>query len=260
MLQRRHFLRTLALLSLAPELRAAERQREELLVLAAASLTDVLESIGAAFTLSSGQRVRFSFAASSALARQIEAGGRVDAFLSADVEWMDYLQSRGLIAARSRRNVASNRLVLIAPKDSEANIKLAPKVSLLAALDGGRLATGDPDIVPAGRYAKAALQALGAWHDIARRVIFADNVRSALAYVARGEAPLGIVYATDAQIDPRVRIVDVFPADTHPPILYPAAPTVHAHAGTQAFLDFLARPKAQAAFIEYGFQPLPSGR
>lgn len=254
MLTRRQFAHGFTALLAAPVLTAAGRETP-LLVLAAASLTDALQEIGAAYTRAAGQPVRFSFAASSALARQIEAGGRVDAFLSADSDWMDYLQERRLIDARSRRNVAGNRLVLIAPKDSAVEIQLGASVNWSAALDGARLATGDPDIVPAGRYAKAALKSLGAWESVARQIIFADNVRSALAYVARGEAPLGIVYATDAAIDPRVRIVDAFPAKSHPPIVYPAAMTLDARPQTQAFLDFLIGKSARAIFDRFGFTP-----
>jgi molybdate transport system substrate-binding protein len=235
---------------------AAEAAKPELLVFGAASLTDVLQEIGAAYTRDTGQPVKFSFAASSALARQIESGGRVDAFISADLDWMDYLQARNLIDATTRRNVIGNRLVLIAPQDSAVAVKLQPNVQLLSVLKVGRLATGDPDIVPVGRYARTALMSLGVWNEIADRLVRAENVRSALAFVARGETPLGIVYATDATMDKRVRVVDVFPADTHPPITYPAATTVDARAGSRQFVEFLVGESAQASFKKFGFKPL----
>ena len=228
---------------------------DELLVFAAASLTDVMREIGVAYTRQSGQPVKFSFAASSALARQIESGGRVDVFLSADREWMDYLQARDLIAADTRRNVASNRLALIAPRESRVELQLGAGAPIAAALDGGRLATGDPDTVPVGRYARAALESLGLWQTLAPRLVRADNVRSALAFVSRGEAPLGIVYRTDAAIDAGVRIVALFPADSHLPIEYPAALTRTATAGAQRFLDFLFEPTAQQILRRFGFLP-----
>jgi molybdate transport system substrate-binding protein len=237
---------------------ASDAAKPELLVFGAASLTDVLQEIGKAYTRDTGQPVKFSFASSSALARQIESGGRVDVFISADLEWMDYLQARNLIDTSSRRNVVGNRLVLVAPKDSTLTIKLQPNVRLVAALGGRRLATGDPDTVPVGRYARSALTSLGVWNEIADRLVRADNVRSALAFVARGETPLGIVYETDAAVDPRVRVIDIFPADSHPPITYPVAPTKVARTGAKQFVDYLVGDTAQAAFKKFGFQPPPS--
>lgn len=238
---------------------AAETAKSELLVFGAASLTDVLEEIGAAYARDTGQSVKFSFASSSALARQIESGARVDVFASADLEWMDYLQSRNLINASTRRMVVGNRLVLIAPRDSTITVKLAPNVPLAAALGRGRLATGDPDTVPVGRYARSALTSLGVWNQIADRLVRADNVRSAMAFVARGEVPLGIVYETDAAVDKRVRVVDVFPADSHLPITYPVATTAIARPGAKQFVDYLFGDAAQAAFKKFGFGP-PPGR
>jgi molybdate transport system substrate-binding protein len=234
---------------------AADPAKHELLIFGAASLTDVLQEIGVAYTRDTGQAVKFSFASSSALARQIEAGGRVDVFVSADLEWMDYLQKRDLIDVSTRRNIAGNRLVLIAPKSSTIALKLQPNVQLAAALQGGRLATGDPDIVPVGRYARSALTALGVWNELADRLVRADNVRSALAFVARGETPLGIVYETDAAIDARVRVVAVFPADSHSPITYPAATTPRARDGAKQFVQFLCGDAARATLDKFGFQP-----
>ena len=249
-----------ALLTMTPvaPAQSADGAKPELLVFGAASLTDVLQEIGKTYTRETGQAVKFSFASSSALARQIESGARVDAFVSADLEWMDYLQARNLIEPATRRNVAGNRLVLVAPRDSKIAVKLAPSARLAAALGRGRLATGDPDTVPVGRYARSALTSLGMWNEIADRLVRADNVRSALAFVARGEVPLGIVYETDAFADMRVRIVDVFPADSHLPITYPVASTAVARSGAKQFVDYLFGDTAQAAFKKFGFQPPPS--
>lgn len=227
-----------------------------LLVYAAASLTDALGEIGRQYQSAGGPPVKFSFAASSTLARQIEAGAEADVFASADNEWMDYLQSRRLISAASRRNVLGNRLVLVAPADSKVTLKIAPQFALAAALGDGRLASGDPDSVPVGRYARAALTTLGVWDSVADRLVRADSVRTALAFVARGDAPFGIVYATDAAIEPRVRIVGTFPADSHPPIVYPFAATARAGADADKFLEFVKRPEAAAIFRRYGFHVL----
>lgn len=248
----------IALCVLSSTVYSTQSDKPDLLVFGAASLTDALQEIGADFTLATGQRVKFSFASSSALARQIESGGRVDAFMSADLEWMDYLQARKLIDPATRRNVVGNRLVLIAPRDSKIEVHLRQNAALLAALKGERLATGDPDTVPVGRYAKAALTALGVWNEIDDRLVRADNVRSAMAFVSRGETPLGIVYATDAAVDKGVRVVGVFPAATHPPITYPVATLPAAHDGAQQFVDYLFSASAQATFKKYGFQPAPA--
>jgi len=225
-------------------------------VFAASSLTDALQELGADFTKSSGIPVRFSFAASSALARQIESGAPADVFFSADIEWMDYLETRHLIQSESRHDVLGNRLVLIAPASSTIDLKIEANFDLGRALGAGRLATGDPDSVPVGRYARAALTSLGVWNTVASRLVRADNVRAALAFVDRGETPLGIVYETDAMIDPGVRVVDVFPEDTHPPITYPVALTTGAKSGAAQFADYARSPTAGAVFKKYGFVPL----
>jgi molybdate transport system substrate-binding protein len=233
--------------------RAATPKKPELLVLAAASLTDVLGELATGWEESSGIRVKISFAASSVLARQIEAGGNADVFICADSPWMDYLTTRRLIDTASRQNVAGNRLVLIAPADSSLELKISPGFRLVDALGGGRLVTGDPDTVPVGRYARAALTRLGVWNEVVDRLVRADNVRSAMMFVSRGEAPLGIVYATDAAADATVRIIDTFPDDTHPPILYAAAALRGARPGARAFVTFLAGDPAQATWRKYGF-------
>jgi molybdate transport system substrate-binding protein len=235
---------------------AQDGSRREIVVFGAASLTDVVGEIATGFTRDTGIPVKTSFAASSALARQIESGARADVFFPADLEWMDYLASRKLIRGATRREAVRNRLVLIAPADSKTSVKLAPGVSLAAALAGSRLATGDPDSVPVGKYAQAALTKLGAWNQVDARLIRAENVRAALAYVARGEAALGVVYATDARLEPKVRVVDTFPQDSHPPIHYPIAATATAGAEGVRFVEYVTRAAARPVFVKYGFEPL----
>jgi molybdate transport system substrate-binding protein len=225
-------------------------------VFAAASLTNALQELGDGFTKQTSIPVRFSFAASSALARQIENGAPADVFFSADLEWMDYLQTRNLIQRDARHDVLSNRLVLIAPADSKINLKIEPRFPLAKALGTGRLATGDPDSVPIGRYAREALTTLGIWNDVADRLVRADSVRSALAFVDRGEASLGIVYETDALIDKRVRVVDVFPANSHLPIIYPIALTSAAKPNAAKFVAYIRGPAGDVAFKAYGFTPV----
>jgi len=232
---------------------AAEADRASITVFAAASLTDVLQEVGDAFTRETSIPVKFSFAASSVLARQIENGAPADVFFSADPEWMDYLQNGKLIQVSSRHDVLGNRLVLVAPVDSKIALKIAPHFALAAALGKGRLATGDPDSVPVGRYAHEALTKLGVWNEVVNRLVRADNVRSALVFVDRGEVPLGIVYRTDALVDKKVRVVDVFPDDTHAPIIYPIALTAGAKADAAKFLDYVRGPSAAIAFERYGF-------
>ncbi len=225
-----------------------------LLVFAAASLTEALEAVDRAYTLQTGVPVKASWAASSALAKQIEAGAPADVFFSADHEWMDYLEQRQLLRADTRADVLGNSLVLIAPADSPVRLKIAPHFALAQALGAGRLASADPDSVPAGSYARAALTRLGVWDSVQSRLARAENVRAALAYVARSEAPLGIVYATDALAERRVRVVDVFPEGTHPPILYPAALTAHAQPQAASYLAFITGPQAQQVFRDFGFR------
>jgi molybdate transport system substrate-binding protein len=236
---------------------AAEAASRPVTVFAAASLTNVLDELGQEFTRTTGARVRFSFASSSILARQIEAGAGADVFFPADQEWMDYLERRSSIRQSSRRNVVGNRLVLIAPRTSQVQLAIEPGFPLVAALGNGRLATGDPDSVPVGRYARAALTSLGVWNDVADRLVRADDVRHALMFVARGEAPLGIVYATDARVDDRVRIVGIFPVGSHLPITYPVALTPRAGPDAERFVQFLLGDAGRAAFESAGFEVLP---
>ena len=235
---------------------AADAGKPPVTVFAAASLSNVLQELGHGFTRETSIPVRFSFAASSALARQIENGAPADVFFSADLEWMDYLEMRRLIRSDTRRRALGNRLVLIAPAGSKVKLKIEPGFPLAAVLGKGRLATGDPDAVPVGRYARQALTALGVWNAVADRIVRADSVRSALAFVDRDEAPLGIVYETDALIDKRVRVVDVFPDDTHMPIVYPIALTSGATADAARFVAYIRGPAGDAGFKAYGFTPL----
>ena len=242
--------------ALAPVSVQAQR-REPLTIFAAASLTNALEDVGRAYTRTSGQPVRFSFASSSVVARQLEGGARADLFFSADIDWMDYVAARNLIDKATRRNILRGRLALIAPRANNVRLAIGPDFPLVTALGRrGRLATGDPDYVPVGRYARAALLSLGVWNEVAARLVRADNVRVALTYVARGEAPLGIVYETDARIEPGVRVVGLFPPDSHPPIVYPAALTRRAGPGARAFYNFARGPTGDAIFRRYGFATL----
>jgi len=243
----------------------ASAESSTVLVFAAVSLADAVAEVGHAFSTRAGAThatagaqvaVRTSFAASSVLARQIEAGAPADLFVSADPEWMDYLEQRRLLRLGTRHDLLGNRLVLIAPAASTVQLTLAPHVDLSRALANGRLATGDPDAVPVGRYAREALTKLGAWNEVAPHLIPCDNVRAALEFVARGEAELGIVYRTDALAEKRVRVVDVFPADSHPPIIYPMALTSRAGPDAAAFEQFLESDTAGEIFTRHGFRVL----
>jgi len=189
--------------------------------------------------------------------KQIEQGAPADIYLSADLKWMDYGAERKLINAATRVNLLGNRLVLIAPKDSKIDaVTIAPGFDLAALAGNGRIATGDVRAVPAGLYAKAALEKLGVWPAVEPKLAMAENVRAALVLVARGEAPFGIVYETDARVDPGVKIVGVFPEDSHPPIIYPVAMTAVAKTDAAAYLGFLRTAAAKAIFEHYGFTVL----
>jgi len=242
-----------AILHAAIVLAAAPLAADAQTVFAAASLSDALKQTGEAYKAKTGQTPVFSFAASSALARQIEASGGADIFISADRDWMDYLDNKGLIAHASRKDLLGNHLVLIAPASSSVSVKIAAHFDLAGALGGGRLSVADPDSVPAGKYAKSALTSLGVWNAAVDRLVQAENVRVALAYVARDEAPLGIVYTTDAMAEPKVRIVGTFPDSSHAPIVYPIALTRDAKPEAKALVDFLEGPDAAAIFSKAGF-------
>jgi molybdate transport system substrate-binding protein len=226
-------------------------------VFAAASLQTAFDALVPAAGQAAGVPVRVSYAASSALARQIESGAPADLFVSADLEWMDYLVSRNLVRAGTRVNLLGNTLVLIAPKGDAPALTIAPAFPLAAALGKGRLALADPDAVPAGKYARAALTSLGVWAAVAPRVAAAENVRAALALVARGETPLGIVYRTDAIAEPDVVVVGTFPATSHPPIVYPAALTTTASPAAARVLQFLQSEQAKRVYAAAGFSEPP---
>lgn len=243
-----------ALLALFVSVVPAAAQPRGPLVLAAASLQEALTAVSAQWTRKGNARPVISFAASSALARQAAAGAPADLFLSADEEWMDYLAARRLLRPRTRATLLTNRLVLIAPAASRQRLTIAPRFPLARALGSGRLAMADPDAVPAGRYGRQALTRLGAWPSVAGRIARAENVRAALALVARGEAPLGVVYATDARAERGVRVIGVFPASTHAPITYPVAVLAKArHPQAEAFRRYLISGEAKAIFRRYGF-------
>ncbi|WP_246178453.1 molybdate ABC transporter substrate-binding protein [Pandoraea horticolens] len=223
-------------------------------VFAAASMKDALDDLSAAYTKETGKKPVLVYGASSTLARQIEKGAPADVFISADQDWMDYAQKHDLIDTGTRRNLLGNELVLIAPATTTGDIDLKSGADLDAKLGDGRLAMGDPAHVPAGLYGKAALEKLGIWAKVQGRVAAADNVRNALLLVARGEAPYGIVYKTDANAEKRVRIAGTFPADSHAPIVYPVAVTKQANrADADPFYKFLQTPTAQATFRRFGF-------
>lgn len=235
--------------------RADEPQGASITVFAAASLKNALDEASAAFTAATGTALKISYASSAALARQIEQAAPADVFISADLDWMDYLAEKGLIAAETRSNLLGNALVLISPADSAVELKIGPGFALAGALGNGRLAIADTASVPAGRYAKSALQSLGVWASVEGKLAQADNVRAALAFVAQKEAPLGIVYKTDASAEPKVRIVGAFPPETHPPIVYPAAMirTAGAPEAALALLSFLKSDAGHAIFARHGF-------
>ena len=215
-----------------------------------------MDEAGAAWQRRSGQVVRTAYAGSSALARQIEQGAPAQVFASADLEWMDYLQQRNLIDVGSRHNLLGNRLVLVAPQASTAKVDLAKPGSIAAALGEGRLAIGQTASVPAGKYGRAALESLGQWDTVSSHLAESESVRAALMLVARGETPLGIVYASDAKAEPRVRVVATFPDTSHPPIVYPVAALRDAPASAREFVRWLSSPAARAIFERRGFDVL----
>jgi len=235
-------------------------QVKEPLVFAAASLKNALDEVAVQWQRESGKKVVISYAASNTLIKQIEQGAPADVFISADLDWMDYGQRNNLINTETRANLLSNRIVLVAPKDATFTLKITRGVDLASALKGGRLAMANVDAVPAGKYGKAALEKLGAWDGVKDKIAQADNVRAALALVARGEAPLGIVYQTDAASDPAVKIVGSFPEDSHPPITYPIALTrTSTNPDARAFLSYVRSPAARPAFERQGFSVLRPG-
>jgi len=229
-------------------------QEKAITVFAAASMKNALDDVNAAFLKATGIKAVTSYAASSALARQIEQGAPADVFASADLDWMDYSAQKKTIKDDTRVNLLGNRLVLIAPKDSKVGtVTIMQGFDLAGLIGDGRIATGEVTSVPVGKYAKGALEKLGLWASVEKKFAMADNVRAALALVARGEAVLGIVYETDAKIEPGVKIVGAFPADSHPAIVCPVAATVNAKLEANAYLAFLRSGIAKAVFEQYGF-------
>jgi len=229
-------------------------QDNSLTVFAAASMKNALDDIDAAYTAKTGVKVVASYAASSALAKQIEQGAPADIFASADTDWMDYATRKKTIQESTRVNLLGNSIVLIAPKDSTIDhVAIEPGFDLAKLAGYGKIATGDVKAVPVGKYAKAALEKLGAWQAAEPKFAMAESVRAALTLVARGEATLGIVYATDASVEAGVKIVGSFPADSHPAIIYPVAATTTAGAEAADYLVFLRSSAAKTIFEKYGF-------
>jgi molybdate transport system substrate-binding protein len=230
---------------------------DDVVVFAAASLKNALDDVAATWKAQSGKAAKISYAASSALAKQIESGAPADVFISADLDWMEELAKNNLIKPNTRSNLLGNRLVLVAPASSAGSIVLKPGVDLAPALKGGKLAMADPASAPAGKYGRAALENLGLWDSVAGSVASAQNVRAALVLVSRGEAPLGIVYQTDAAADEGVKVVAAFPEGTHPPILYPVAVAAASkNPDAAAFVTYLRSTSAKAAFEKQGFTVL----
>lgn len=232
------------------------QSRADITIYAAASLRDALDELAREYGRQGRGKAAISYAGSPMLARQIEKGAPADVFISADTDWMDYLAQRGLIRIETRVNLLTNRLVLIAPGGSHATLRIGPGFPLAELLGDRRLAMADPDSVPAGKYGRAALEALGVWSEVAPRVARAENVRAALALVARAETPFGIVYRSDALAEPRVRSVGEFPASSHPPIIYPAAvvPTGRSKIAYE-YLRYLRSHAASAVWKRHGFGP-----
>jgi molybdate transport system substrate-binding protein len=229
-------------------------QHNSLTVFAAASMKNALDDIDAAYTAKTGVKIVASYAASSALAKQIEQGAPADIFVSADTDWMDYASRKKTIQESTRVKLLGNSIVLIAPKDSTVDhVAIGPGFDLAKLAGSGKIATGDVKAVPVGKYAKAALEKLGAWQAAEPKFAMAESVRAALTLVARGEATLGIVYATDARVEPGVKIVGSFPADSHPAIIYPVAATTTAKADAGDYLAFLGSSAARTIFEKYGF-------
>jgi molybdate transport system substrate-binding protein len=248
---------TAFVLVLASAASPATAQEKTLTVFAAASMKNALDDIDAAYTAKTGVNVNASYAASSVLAKQIEQGAPADVFVSADTDWMDYAIKQKNINEATRVNLLGNSIVLIAPKDSKIdNVDIGPGVDLAKLAGDGKIATGDVKAVPVGKYAKAALEKLGAWQAAEPKFAMAESVRAALTLVARGEAGLGIVYSTDAKVEPGVKIVGTFPADTHPPIIYPVAATTTAKPEATEYLDFLKSSAAKTILEKYGFKYL----
>nr|WP_153318839.1 molybdate ABC transporter substrate-binding protein [Sinorhizobium meliloti] len=257
---RRDWLRAISLalgVVLAGTAFAPAQAAEKVTVFAAASLKNALDAINGEWLKQTGKEAIVSYAASSALAKQIEQGAPADVFISADLAWMDYLADKKLIKADTRSNLLGNRIVLVSGKSDAPAVEIEPGLDLAGLLGDGRLAMGAVDSVPAGKYGKAALEKLGLWPNVAGKVAGAESVRAALLLVSRGEAPYGIVYRTDAAADANVKVVGTFPEDSHPPIIYPVAITADSrNADAAAYLEFVRSPEAAALFQAEGFTVL----
>ena len=248
----------LALASAVVPMAMARAQASGLVIFAAASLKNALDEIAADWSKAASRPMpKISYASSSVLAKQMEQGAPADLFLSADLDWMDYVARKDLIVADTRVNLLGNKIVLIAPRDSKTTLDVKKGFDLAKALNGGRLAMGNVDSVPAGKYGKEALEKLGAWDGVKDKTAQADKVRAALLIVSRGEAPLGIVYSTDAAAETNVKTVGTFPEDSHAPIIYPAAVIKESKANdARPFLDYLKSIKARPSFEKQGFTVL----
>lgn len=255
MIDRRYLTRFIVALALLAG--TAHAQAEAVHVFAAASLKDALDDASAAWSAETGKDTKNTYAASSALAKQIEGGAPADIFISADLDWMKHLSDKGLTVKDTEVQLLGNTLVLIAPADSKASLKIAPGFDLAKLVGDGKLAVCDVQAVPAGKYGKAALEKLGVWESVKSKIAQAENVRAALKFVATGEAAAGIVYQTDVNVEPMVKVLDTFPEDTHPKIIYPAAVLADSKSADAAsFLTFLKSPKAAAIFAKAGFKTL----
>jgi molybdate transport system substrate-binding protein len=253
---KKHLVTTFLLVALLLALSGvqAPAQFRDVLVFAAASLKDALDEANAIFLFENGSGVRVSYGASSALAKQIENGAPADVFISADLDWMDYVAERKLIKPDTREKFLGNRLVLVANANSKLSLTIGPNFPLAQALGDSRLAMADPASVPAGKYGKAALEKLGVWGSVAGRIAPAQDVRAALILVSRGEAPLGIVYQTDAAAEKNVRVIGTFPESSHPPIVYPMAILAGSTNGVApVYVQYLLSPKAETFFEKRGF-------
>jgi len=265
-LSRRGWLGSLASLAaatalLGPPQSAPRAQGGDVFVFAAASLKNALDNINTQWQKETGKKAAISYGASSALAKQIEQGAPAQMFISANLDWMDYVAQKNLIKSDTRSNLVGNRIVLIAPKDKAQAIEIKPGFDVAKIVGDGRLAMANVEFVPAGKYGKAALEKLGVWAGVSGKVAQAENVRAALLLVSRGEVPAGIVYQTDAAGDPNVKIIGTFPENTHPPIVYPIALTANsANPDAAAFLTYVKSAKARPLFEAQGFTVLNDGR
>jgi molybdate transport system substrate-binding protein len=242
-----------------PQQAAAQTKSGDLVVFAAASLKTALDAINAQWQKETGKSAKISYAASSALAKQIDGGAPAQLFISADIAWMDYVEKKSLIKSGTRSNLLGNRIVLIAPRDEAKAVDIKPGFDLAKVLGDGRLAMANVESVPAGRYGKASLEKLGVWPSVSGKLAQAENVRAALLLVSRGEAPAGIVYRTDAAADKGVAIIGTFPGDTHPPIIYPVALTTSAGPDAAAFLAYIKSGRSKPLFEAQGFTVVGAG-